>query len=488
MENNQKSLKSNVLYSAALSVVNLIFPLITFPYITRVLSPEGIGKINFANSIISYFIMVVMLGIPSYGMREVARRSKDKKELSVLVEELLIINTILLVVCYALYFAIILFIPRFSQDKELYFLFGIQILFNVLGVEWFYRGMESFKYITCRSIIMKIVSFALVFLCVKNESDLFIYAIITVVANVGAYLLNFINLRKYQLEFVAPRLLNIRKHFVPLLILFTTAIATNISTQVDTTMLGFIHGDEAVGYYSIAVKVKNILVALTGAVSTAVFPRLVAVSNNKKSYISLANEVFLYLMILTVPAMVFFYEYAEDAVLLLAGHSYLAAVLPMKIITLTVFVVTFSCFFGGRILVSLNKAKIQLHSVICGTIVNCLANSLLIPNYGVTGAAIATVLSESTVLIYCLVAIPKDYRISFAPINCLKIFISSIVAAYCAKMLILPIPNNMLIQFAFNAVEFGIVYLVLLIVLREKITLKIAIGFFNSIKAKVYDK
>ena len=235
-----------------------------------------------------------------------------------------------------------------------------------------YRGMESFKYITCRSIITKIVSFALVFLCVKNESDLFIYAIITVVANVGAYLLNFINLRKYQLEFVAPRLLNIRQHFVPLLILFTTAIATNISTQVDTTMLGFIHGDEAVGYYSIAVKVKNILVALTGAVSTAVFPRLVAVSNNKKSYISLANEVFLYLMILTVPAMVFFYEYAEDAVLLLAGHSYLAAVLPMKIITLTVFVVTFSCFFGGRILVSLNKAKIQLHSVICGTIVNTL--------------------------------------------------------------------------------------------------------------------
>ena len=476
MTNEQKSLKDNVVYSAVLSVVNLIFPLITFPYITRVLSPEGIGKINFANSIISYFIMVVMLGIPSYGMREVARRSKDKKQLSVLVEELLVINTILLGVCYAVYFAIILFIPRFYQDKDLYFLFGIQILFNVLGVEWFYRGMESFKYITYRSVITKVISFALVFICVKDESDLFVYAVITVVANVGAYLLNFFNLRKYHLEFVAPSALNIKQHIVPLLILFTTAIATNISTQVDTTMLGFVHGDEAVGYYSIAVKVKNILVALTGAVSTAVFPRLVAMSKNKKEFISLANEVYLYLMLLTVPAMVFFYEYAEDAVLILAGPQYLAAVQPMKIITITVFAVTFSCLFGGRILVSLNKAEVQLHSVICGTIVNCLANLLLIPKLGVTGAAIATVLSESIVLIYCVIAIPKEYKISFAPINSMKIFVSSVLAAYFARIFVSPIGSNMLLQFASNIIEFGVVYLILLVIFRERI-----VGKFVSI-------
>ena len=134
MTNEQKSLKDNVVYSAVLSVVNLIFPLITFPYITRVLSPEGIGKINFANSIISYFIMVVMLGIPSYGMREVARRSKDKKQLSVLVEELLVINTILLGVCYAVYFAIILFIPRFYQDKDLYFLLEFRFCLMYWGL------------------------------------------------------------------------------------------------------------------------------------------------------------------------------------------------------------------------------------------------------------------------------------------------------------------------------------------------------------------
>lgn len=484
MANDQKSLKSNVVYSAVLSVANLIFPLITFPYITRVLSPEGIGKINFANSIISYFIMVVMLGIPSYGMREVARRSKDKKQLSVLVEELLIINTILLVVCYAVYFAIVLFIPRFSQDKKLYFLFGVQILFNVLGVEWFYRGMESFKYITCRSIITKIISFVLVFACVKDESDLFIYAVITVVANVGAYLLNFCNLRKYHLEFVEPSALNIKQHIAPLLILFTTAIATNISTQVDTTMLGFIHGDEAVGYYSIAVKVKNILVALTGAVGTAVFPRLVAMSKNKKEYVSLANEVYLYLMLLTVPATVFFYEYAEKAVLILAGHEYLAAVQPMKIITITVFLVTFSCLFGGRILVSLNRAEVQLHSVIWGTVVNCLANLLLIPKLGVTGAAIATVLSESTVLIYCVIAIPKEYKISFAPIDTMKIFISSILAVFCAKTFVFPIGDNMLIQFASDIIEFGVVYVILLVILREKIIVKFVGIFFSKIKKK----
>lgn len=475
MVSKQKTLRSNVIYSAILSVTNLIFPLVTFPYITRVLSPEGIGKINFANSIISYFIMIVMLGIPSYGMREVARRSKNKKQLSILVEELLIINTILLVICYVVYVVLVLFLPKFSQDKELYFLLGIQIIFNVLGVEWFYRGMESFKYITYRSIATKIISFLLVFLLVKKESDLFIYAIITVVGNAGSYILNFYNLRKYQLEVVRISKLSLRRHIVPLLILFATSIATNISTQVDTTMLGFIHGDEAVGYYSIAVKVKNILVALTGAVSTAVFPRLVAMSKNKKEYVSLANDVFLYLMILTVPAVVFFYEYAEESVLLLAGQEYIAAVRPMKIIIFTVFVVTLSCFFGGRILVSLNKAETQLRSVICGTIMNCFANAFLIPKFGVSGAAFATVLSESTVLLYCVLAIPKDYRISLAPINSLKVLISAVVAVWFSQIRFLQI-SNVLVEFVIDAMEFGIVYLILLVILKERITS----GFINK--------
>ena len=148
----------------------------------------------------------------------------------------------------------------------------------------------------------------------------------------------------------------------------------------------------------------------------------------------------------------------------------------MKIITITVFAVTFSCLFGGRILVSLNKAEVQLHSVICGTIVNCLANLLLIPKLGVTGAAIATVLSESIVLIYCVIAIPKEYKISFAPINSMKIFVSSVLAAYFARIFVSPIGSNMLLQFASNIIEFGVVYLILLVIFRERI-----VGKFVSI-------
>ena len=146
--------------------------------------------------------------------------------------------------------------------------------------------------------------------------------------------------------------------------------------------------------------------------------------------------------------------------------------------------VTFSCLFGGRILVSLNRAEVQLHSVICGTVVNCLANLLLIPKLGVTGAAIATVLSESTVLIYCVIAVPKEYKISFAPINTMKIFISSILAVFCAKTFVFPIGDNMLIQFAFDVIVFGVVYVIVLVILREKNIAKLVGIFFSKIKKK----
>lgn len=472
MSIKNESLKSNIVYSALLSVANLIFPLITFPYITRVLSPEGIGKINFSNSIVSYFVMVVMLGIPTYGMREVARRSKDKRALGQLVQELLIINTLLLVVCIIAYFGAISLIPKFSKDFILYLLMGTQIIFNVLGVEWFYRGVESFKYITIRSIVAKVFSFVLVFALVKDESDLLIYAAITVIANAGSYLLNFWNLRKFNLEFVPFSNLRIKKHLKPLLILFATSIATNISTQVDTTMLGFVHGDVEVGYYSIAVKVKNILIALTGAVSTAVFPRLVALSSNPVLYKKLLKKVYLYLMLITAPATVFFFFYAEETVLLLAGESYRAAIVPMQIITITVFIVTFSCLFGGRVLVSLNKAGTQLNSVICGTVVNCVSNAILIPKFGVSGAATATVLSEFTVLLYCLVKVPKEYRISFEMKDVAKIIIATFMAISVAS-LTKNVCENVFLKFIYGAGSFGIIYLILLVMLREEVVINL---------------
>lgn len=194
----------------------------------------------------------------------------------------------------------------------------------------------------------------------------------------------------------------------------------------------------------------------------------VSLARNKK----LLKKVYLYLMLITAPATVFFFFYAEETVLLLAGESYRAAIVPMQIITITVFIVTFSCLFGGRVLVSLNKAGTQLNSVICGTVVNCVSNAILIPKFGVSGAATATVLSEFTVLLYCLVKVPKEYRISFEMKDVAKIIIATFMAISVAS-LTKNVCENVFLKFIYGAGSFGIIYLILLVILREEVVINL---------------
>ena len=163
-----RSIKKNALMNAVLTASGLLFPLITFPYVSRVIQPVGTGKVSFAASVVSYFLMFSELGIPIYGIRECARLRDDRKALGKTVQELFFINLIMCMFsCMAFIFSLFL-VPKFAQDKPLFLIAGTALILNCMGMEWMYKGLEDYSYITIRSIVFKFIALILMFVTVRN--------------------------------------------------------------------------------------------------------------------------------------------------------------------------------------------------------------------------------------------------------------------------------------------------------------------------------
>lgn len=171
MMGKKKSIKKNIAMSTLLTTANFVFPLITYSYVARVLTPVGTGKVAFVQAILQYFSYISIGGIPSYGRRECARIRDDKRKLSHLVQELLLINLVLVVVAYVALFTSIIFVPKFHQYRSLFIIMSISIMLEAIGVEWLYQALEEYSYITIRSLVCKCVYVFLVFLLIRSEKD-----------------------------------------------------------------------------------------------------------------------------------------------------------------------------------------------------------------------------------------------------------------------------------------------------------------------------
>lgn len=193
----QKSITINFIMNVVLSMSAFIFPLITFPYVSRVLMPTGTGLVSFANSIIAYFALFAQLGIPTYGIRACAKVRDDKEKLSKVVQELLIINSIISVLVYIVFFASLMIVPKMRNNKTLFIVMSATILFNVIGIEWMYKALEQYTYIAIRSIIFKFIALILMFLLVRSKNDYVWYGVITIFAASASNILNFFNAHKY---------------------------------------------------------------------------------------------------------------------------------------------------------------------------------------------------------------------------------------------------------------------------------------------------
>ena len=227
MQNTRKSLKINFIMNVILSMSAFLFPLITFPYVSRILKPEGMGKISFATSLITYFDMIAQLGVPTYGIRACAKVRDDKEKLTRTVHELFFINICMCVLAYITLGGALVLVPRLQEDRTLYIIVSATILFNAIGMEWLYKGLEQYTYITVRSILFKFIAVILMFILVRQKSDYVVYGGITIFAASASNILNFINLRKY----IGVKLIgnyHPKKHLKSVVIFFAMACASTI--------------------------------------------------------------------------------------------------------------------------------------------------------------------------------------------------------------------------------------------------------------------
>ena len=461
------SLKKNFVMNVTLQISGMIFPLISYPYVSRVLGPSGIGTVSFAYSVVSYFSMLAQLGIPTYGIRACAQVRDNKEELTRTAQELLIINLVMSAISYAGLFLCVAFIPRLSQEPLLYVIMSSLIILTSLGMEWLFQALEQYTYITVRSCIFKLIAMAAMFVLVRSSSDYLAYGFLYIFATCASNLFNVFYARHYiSLRPVGHY--RIKRHLRSVGIFFAMSCATTIYTQMDRTMLGFMTDDAQVGLYNTASNIKLVLVSVVTSLGTVLLPRVsyYVARKDTDGFRRVTGKALNFVLDMAFPIMVFFLLFAKESVFVLSGEEYAGSILPLQIIVPTVLLIGLSNLFGMEILVPMGQEKQVLYSEIVGAVVNLVLNALLIPGFGPSGAAVGTLVAEAAVLIYQYRILRGQIRALLTSISWWKIIASAVIAgavSLIAKSLGLGSLLTLLIGF----VLYAIIDILLMIVLRE---------------------
>ena len=395
-----KSLSANYIFNFLKTLCGILFPVITFTYSARILGVDGVGQVQFSRTMITYFSMIAMLGMNNYGVREAARVRDHPDQLSQFAQEALAINALTTAAAYVLFFLSLYIIPKFHDYRFLLLIASGEILLQSMGLEWLYQALEEYRYIALRSLAFQILALGCLFLFVRDRDDIAAYMIISIAATSGSYILNFIHAKKY-IRFRRYPEYHFRRHFKPLLVLFAMAVSIELYNVLDTTMLGFIHGDAAVGRYTAAIKINRVMVRLLTSLSAVMFPRISYYigRNETEKTRRLIYRSYNYVFLLSVPCCVGLYCLSTEVILMLCGAEFLAASFTMRIMIPIMFVIPFSATTNQQTLVPMGEEWRILIATCVGAVTNIICNALLIPRFAEDGAAVGTLVAETAVAI-----------------------------------------------------------------------------------------
>lgn len=413
MSSQKNSLTYNAWYNVLYRLLNIVFPFITSIYVARVLMADGIGKVSAAQNIVSYFTIFASMGIPTYGIKLIAQFKIKSKESSIAFIELFIINFFLSVVCSIAYYLLIFTVPYFDGKHLLYSVTGLSLVLNIFNVDWFYQGIQEYRYIAIRSFFIKMVSFGALVLFVRRPQDYVIYSLITSAALVGNYLFNIIRLPQYVS--INVKNVSLAQHLKPIFSLFIACFAAEVYVLADTTMLDVMSDSTIVGYYSMSMKIVRIIRGLVVAVSAVFLPQLSYYYYNGEieKFKELTNRGLHILLAISLPVAMGIMFVADDAIITFFGSNYFESILTTRILSVSVISVAISNFIGLQILVTLGKEKITTISTICGAILNIVLNCILIPVWMHEGAAIASSITEMTVMVIQIVLTRKYIKFEY---------------------------------------------------------------------------
>lgn len=407
------SIKKNILYSSVLTVSNFLFPLLVYPYISRVLGATNIGICNFVDSIINYFILFSMMGISTIGIREIAKTKGDDFQLSKTFSSLLMLNIISTVIVLIVLLLAVWLVPDLQKHREMMYIGALKLIFNCLLIEWFYKGLENFKFITQRTILVRLIYVVLVFICVRDKDDYDIYYLLTVLTIVFNALINIFYSRKFI--YVTWKGISMFPYLRSFFILGIYALLTSMYTSFNVAYLGFVAGETEVGYYTTAVKLYTVLISLFSAFTGVMMPRMSSLIAEGKydDFKRLTDKSIDVLLTFVMPIIVFSMAFTPQIIAIISGPGYEAAITPMRIIVPLLLIIGYEQIIIIQILTPLKKDKAILINSALGGLVGILMNLLLVSNYHSIGSAIVWVTAEITVLCSGQYFVTKFVRTKF---------------------------------------------------------------------------
>ena len=393
---NNNSLKLNMVLNAIKGIMRIVFPLISFPYVSRILGVDNIGKYNFASSIISYFLLLAGLGISTYAIREGAKIREDNASFENFACQIFTINVISTGISYLLLVILMITVGKFRNYWSLLAVLSLQIAFTTIGIDWLYSIYEDYLYITIRSIIFQLLSLLALFAFVKNGNDLVLYAFISVMACAGSGVLNYIRSRNYCRIRIVKKV-EWRKHLKPILILFAMSVTVTLYVSSDTTILGFLCDDHTVGIYSVSTKIYTIVKTILSSVLVVSIPRLSAILGQKamNEFNAVASEIYRTLITALIPAIVGIIVLRNQIVSIISGSDFLESTSSLVILSAALFFCLGAWFWGQCILVPLNEENTVFKITVISSLTNIALNFLLIPLWQENAAAFTTLIAEA---------------------------------------------------------------------------------------------
>lgn len=390
-----KSVKVNAVLNVLKTACSILFPLITTPYATRVLTASNYGKVSFSSSIISYFVLISSLGIWTYVQREGPRIRDHKENFEEFSAEIFTINVISTVIAYGLLFAVIGISTKLQNYAPLLLVQSIQVFLTTIGSDWINQVYEDYFYVTIRYIVMQCLGIASLLLFVKTKQDYILYAFIMVMAGAGGNLFNIFYIRRYT-KLHLTRVNKCIKHLKPILKLFAVNVATTIYVSSDITILGFLASDKDAGIYKLTSNIYTIVKSLLSAILIVAMPRLSFYlgHGDQDGYLKLLKNIVDSTITFILPALAGMFMLSSQMILVLGTREFLSGDLSLKILSISALFSTFASIFSSSIILLYKRDNIYLFATFFSSIINIVLNFILIPHLSYNGAALTTLLAE----------------------------------------------------------------------------------------------
>lgn len=461
----KKSVARNYIYNLSYQILAIIIPLITTPYLSRVLGAENIGIYSYTLSITTYFILFGSFGVAMYGQREIAYVQKNINKRSITFYEIFIMRLI------TLFISLLIFYFTFclnGQYTTYYKILILEIIANAIDVSWFFQGLEEFKKTVVRNMLVKLISVICIFIFVKTSNDLNKYFIIYVLSTFLGNFSLWMYISKY-IKKINIKELKIIRHIKPTIMLFIPQIATQIYTVLDKTMIGTIINDKSeVGFYEQAQKIIKLLMTIATSLGTVMMPRIAATyaKEDMKKVREYMNQSFAFIMMIAFPLMLGIISVAYKFVPVFYGEGYDKVISLLCIISPIIVFIGLSNVTGTQYLLPTKQQNKYTLSVMIGAFINFIFNLILIRNLASIGASIATVIAEFSVTLTQFILIKKEIKIREVFKISYKYIISSIIMFAFSIIIGYFITNNIL-SIIVQTISSVCIYFSLLLLMKD---------------------